>query len=145
MCLVGGGAAFTVLVSPAAGFGILRTFGTPVPKMPVIVHRGHSYVRYGTFCINPTAGPLVPQPVSIFCLIDCRCNLVFMEPPEIYRISPPGISREKLEEMTADGDKSVDELQQEQKNLTDLRELPKRIEEAVRVNKTLSRRLSKRH
>jgi len=62
-----------------------------------------------------------------------------MEPPEIYLIPPRGISREELERMNAEARKSADELQQEQQNVKDLRQLPEAIKDAVQVNKSLSK------
>jgi|KBSSwiStaDraftv2_1062776.scaffolds.fasta_scaffold424222_3 hypothetical protein len=67
-----------------------------------------------------------------------------MEPPEIYLISPRGISREELERMNAEGEKSADELRQEQQNVKDLQQLSKGIKDAVQVNKSFSRDIQRR-
>lgn len=61
-----------------------------------------------------------------------------MEPPEVYLIPPRGISREEFERMKAEADKSADELQQEQQNVKDFRQLPEGIRDAVKVSKSLS-------
>jgi len=67
-----------------------------------------------------------------------------MEPPEIYLISPRGISREELERMNAEGEKSADELRQEQQNVKDHQQLSKGIKDAVQVNKSFSRDIQRR-
>ncbi len=67
-----------------------------------------------------------------------------MEPPEIYLIPPRGISHEELERLNAEADKSTDELQLEQKNVEDLRQLPEAIKDAVLVNKSLSKDMQRK-
>lgn len=67
-----------------------------------------------------------------------------MEPPEIYLIPPRGITREELERLNAEAQKSDDELQQEQQNVKDLQQLPEGIKDAVQVNKSLSRDIQRR-
>ncbi len=67
-----------------------------------------------------------------------------MEPPEIYLIPPRGISREELERLNAEADKSIDELQLEQKKVKDLRQLPEAIKDAVLVNKSLSKDMQRK-
>lgn len=67
-----------------------------------------------------------------------------MEPPEIYLIPPRGISREELDRMNAEGNQSAYELQQEQRNVKDLRHLPEGIQHAVQVNKSLSKDMQRK-
>ena len=67
-----------------------------------------------------------------------------MEPPELYLITPRGISREELERLNAEADKSTDELNLEQQNVKDLRQLPEAIKDAVLVHKSLSKDMQRK-
>ena len=73
--------------------------------------------------------------------VDRRCNLNLMEHPELYIMAKPGISREKLERLNAEADKSAALIPQHAENFDGLGLLPDEFEKARQFKKVLMLRL----
>jgi|KBSMisStaDraftv2_1062788.scaffolds.fasta_scaffold06914_1 hypothetical protein len=67
-----------------------------------------------------------------------------MQPPELYILEPPKLSPEEVEKLKSDTEKAGALVRQEVQNVKDLRHLPGGIRCAVKVNRSVARRLAKK-
>lgn len=67
-----------------------------------------------------------------------------MQPPELYLLAPPRLSREELTKLNSDTVKTNTIIRQEVQNVKDLRHLPEGIKCAVKVNRSTAGRLARK-